>query len=98
MAINIFNVEWEKAPYGFDQSGTLFGTQLANFDDVELIIGLDVDKGKASIAMTVDGRGWYDTSSTKDWPEFDKLYGRENWQKFLSEWEQDALEELGDED
>lgn len=95
--IDLNSVTWTEAPAGYDQSGTLDAIQLGTIDDCEAIIALQyLDyRGTASLAINIDsGRRWVDTSSTQDWPEFDRLFGREHWQKFLTEWEEVATDKL----
>ena len=91
--INIDAIDWEDAPAGFDQSGTLYAIQLADLDGIQLIIGHDIDTRKSSIAAEVEGH-WYDTSSTQDWPVFDHIFGRKAWQSFVAEHAEQAIAEI----
>ena len=90
---DITTIDWEDAPAGFDQSGSLYAIQLADIDGIQLIIGHDIDSRKSSIAAEVEGH-WYDTSSTQDWPVFDRLFGRKAWQDFVAEHAEQAIAEI----
>lgn len=94
---DIDTIDWEEAPAGFDQSGTLYAIQVADLDGTQLILGHDIDAHKSSIAAEVAGR-WYDTASTQDWPVFDRLFGRDAWQELVTDHQEDALAELADDD
>lgn len=91
--LDIYSIEWMNAPEGFDQTGTLFNVQLADTYQGQLILALDVDIEKASLALDGIGRV-ADTLSTQDWPVFDTLFGRDAWKGFLREWEDDTKEML----
>ena len=75
------------------RAGTLYAIQLADLDGIQLIIGHDIDARKSSIAAEVEGH-WYDTSSTQDWPVFDRLFGRKAWQAFVAEHTAQAIAEI----
>ena len=90
---DIPTITWEAAPEGFDRTGSLYNIQLAEIDDIKLILGHDIDTRKSSIAAEVEGH-WYDTSSTQDWPVFDRLFGRKAWQAFVAEHTAQAIAEI----
>ena len=90
---DITTITWEEAPEGFDRTGSLYNTQLAEIDGIQLIIGHDIDTRKSSIAAEVEGH-WYDTSSTQDWPVFDHIFGRKAWQSFVAEHTAQAIAEI----
>lgn len=94
---NIDSIDWEDAPTGFDQSGTFYAIQVADLDGIRLILGHDIDAHKSSLAAEVAGR-WYDTRSTRDWPVFDHLFGRNAWQELVADHQEDALTELADDE
>lgn len=90
---DITTITWEAAHECFDRTGTLYNTQLADLDGIQLIIGHDIDAHKSSLAAEAEGH-WYDTSSTQDWPVFDHLFGRKAWQAFVAEHTAQAIAEI----
>ena len=94
---DITTITWEDAPTGFDRSGTLYNTQLADLDGIQLILGHDIDAHKSSLTAEVAGH-WYDTRSTQDWSVFDYLFGRDAWQELVADHQRDALAELADDE
>lgn len=90
---DITTITWEEAPAGFDRTGSLYNIQLAEIDGIQLILGHDIDSHYSSIAAEVN-QHWYDTSSTQDWPVFDHIFGRTDWQAFVAEHAEQAIAEI----
>ncbi|MGQ7160997.1 hypothetical protein ACQZET_10825 [Corynebacterium diphtheriae] len=91
---------WKDAAPSFDQTGTLFNTQIVTDGDDHpfLILAFDLNKHGSSLAY-LDPQGQaYDTQDTRDWPMFDRLFTRKAWQKLIAEHEAEALEDLKGED
>lgn len=96
VTIDLNTINFEPAPVGFDQSGTLFNTLIADLDDGrQIIIAHDLNSHKSSIALGETATGpWSDSSSTQDWPALDRAFGRKQWQEFVAKHQQQAQEEL----
>ena len=99
----LHTIKFEEAPSGYTQSGTLYGTQIAVLDDdldgdlfssPQIIVGLNVDTGKASLAVDQGDGMWVDSSIPSDLEVLDELWGHENWVTWLTEWESEKKEEL----
>ena len=99
----LYTINFEEAPSGFDQLGTLYSPQIAVLDDgldgdffshPQIIVGLSVDTGKASLAVEQGDGMWADSSIPSDWGVLDELWGRDNWVTWLAEWESKKKEEL----
>lgn len=49
------------------------------FNVAKMDLGLD-----SCVSLGIRYKGWnFDTQCTADWPEFDRRFGRENWQTYL---------------
>ncbi len=49
------------------------------FNVAKMDLGLD-----SCVSLGIRYKGWnFDTQYTADWPEFDRRFGRENWQTYL---------------
>lgn len=99
----LHTINFKEAPSGFDQSGTLYSPQIAALDDSldgdffsppQIIVGLSVDAGKASLSVDQGDGMWADSSIPSDWGVLDELWGRDNWVTWLAEWESKKKEEL----
>lgn len=99
----LHTINFKEAPSGFDQSGTLYSPQIAVLDNdldgdlftsPHIIVGLNVDTGKASLSVDQGDGMWADSSIPSDWGVLDELWGRENWMTWLAEWESKKKEEL----
>ena len=97
--VNLNTVTWEDAPLGYDQSGTLYNIKLATIGGYETILALDLNTHKASMTMATDHGPWAHTTTTQDWPVFDRVFDRAHWQSWLAEWETETAallkEDLG---
>lgn len=93
-AVNLHDLEWVTIPAGLDNTARLYNLQFATVEDVELVIALDVDTRKAGLSLRSDRTDWVDTQRTADWPAFDRELGRDQWQRFLDNWESNTLEAL----
>ena len=99
----LHTINFEDAPSGYVQSGALYGAQIAVLDDnldgdlfssPQIIVGLNVDTGKASLAVDQGDGMWADSAIPSDWGVLDELWGRDNWVTWLAEWESKKKEEL----
>lgn len=101
--IDITTLDFIDTPHGF---GTEYNGKITNIftgemtgfgDHGDLIIDYNLDFGRASLALNIGGT-WYDSTSTQDWPVFDKCFGRAAWQEFLADFEQECQDELDDDE
>lgn len=94
MHIDLNSLDWEDTRPGFIEDALCPRTAEAPIDGdtAYLIVAASFDgHGGASSGMALDvGNKSYDTNSTQDWPTFDRLFGRAEWQAFVAKHEQDA--------
>lgn len=95
--IDLNQLDWHDASNGYTSNpySTMYKPQTVETEEFELVLALDLRNNKASMAIKPAEHGfWFDTISPATWPEFDKRFGRDNWQRFLTEWQQTVVQEL----
>lgn len=94
--INLSTLAFEDAPTGFDQTGTLFNTRIAELNNGhQVIVAYDLYSKHSSLSLEGPIKGnWADSCDTQDWPALDKAFGRKEWQAFIAEHQAEAEAEL----
>lgn len=98
--IDLNAIDFQPAPHGFDQSGTMMNLVIADLEDGrQIIAGYDLNARQASIALGETSTGpWADSITTQDWPKLDAAFGRAQWQEFLKDITEETEAELEDDD
>ena len=97
--VDITNLSWEPAPRIFDtehngQITNVFSGKMTGFGNHgDMIMHTGFESKRSSISLNIHGK-WYFTDLTRDWPQFDQVFGRDAWQEFLKEFEQECQKEL----
>lgn len=89
----------EKTLGGWYETAVLRTTEEGN---PEIAISIDYDwcnDCKAELVLHGEkyGRKVLSTNSPREWPEFDALFGRKEWQQFVKDMQEAALKEYDDE-
>lgn len=90
MTTNIYILDWAEPTRTF---GTDFNGQVADLDDERIaIIDYSLDSRSSSLVIIDQSPTGSAASSTdtQDWPVLDREFGRENWQAFLRDHEQES--------
>ena len=94
MTTNLYTLDWNEPTTSF---GTDFNGQVAELDDDRIaIIDYSLDSKKSSLVIvdqTPTGSA-ASSADTQDWPALDREFGRENWQAFLRDHEQESRDIL----
>lgn len=96
----MIDFEWVDTPIhvgsntsAYTRSAWIYGEPVETFDTHGLaMIDFNTEFQRADLAVCVDGV-WYSSSTTEDWPTLGKIFGA-GWMMFLSEYEQECLEDL----
>lgn len=98
MTTNIYTLDWNEPTRTF---GTDFNGQVADLDDDRIaIIDHDPDTKKSTLVIvdqTPTGSA-ASSADTQDWPALDREFGRENWQAFLRDHEQESRDMLAEDE
>ena len=94
MTVNIQSLDWDTGH--FDVRHADFGGKAADLDDNTVaIIDHNVDTSTSDLAVgTPETNTWFHSSDPQDWPELDRWFGREEWQEFVQNHQDNCREEL----
>lgn len=82
-AVDIYGLDWVETPprYGGETD-----TEMSRLEGDGLIfVAYICELGESNLSMRLGAsKKWFDSSDPADWPAFDRLFGRDGWQKFVA--------------
>lgn len=96
MTTDIYTLDWNEPTRTF---GADFNAQVADLDDDRIaIIDHDPDTKKSTLVIVDQSPTGSAASSadTQDWPALDEEFGRDQWQAFLRDHEQESRDMLAE--